>query len=398
MSYLCPMNKEKLKLFFEGRKGLLPKIAAACSKEKDIIWFHVASYGEFEEARPVIEATRARFPDRKILLTVFSPTVYIPMQNYEKVDWVFYLPLDTPWDVRRFLDAIQPSKAIFTLTDLWPVLLNALRRRKIDTYMMSLHMEETNYHFKWWDFMFRQLIRNCYKTVLVRDAETKRLLDRLGVKDVRVTGDPRMDRVATIAASEFSDPVVDAWCQGEKVFVAGSTYPIEDQMLLQLANSHPEDRFLIIPHEIEETSVNTLINGAQHGAIRYTSSRTDDPGISRAQILVVDTVGLLSRLYRYGFAAFVGAAFQDPTPHSVIEPAVYGLPVIFGPNYIKDTHCVSLIAQKAAFSVSNLEEFTKVYEQCRNNASFVQEAGQRAKAYCEASIGATDAIMDIIFG
>ena len=116
------MNKEKLKLFFEGRKGLLPKIAAACSKEKDIIWFHVASYGEFEEARPVIEATRARFPDRKILLTVFSPTVYIPMQNYEKVDWVFYLPLDTPWDVRRFLDAIQPSKAIFTLTDLWPVL------------------------------------------------------------------------------------------------------------------------------------------------------------------------------------------------------------------------------------------------------------------------------------
>ena len=293
------MNTEKLKLFFQGRKGLLPRIEAACSGQRDILWFHVASYGEFEEARPVIEATRARFPERKILLTVFSPTVFVPMQHYRSVDWVFYLPLDTPRQVRRFLDAVRPAKAIFTITDFWPVLLNALRRRKVDTYIMSVRIEPDSHHLKWHSFLFRQIIRNCYKCVMVQNEESRRLLEGIGVPSVKLTGDPRIDRVLAISGEAWSDPVTEAWSAGQKVFVAGSTYGVEDRMVLTVAAAHPEGKFLLIPHEPEDAAVAAILAQAPNGAVRYTdyAGKVADDALRDAQILVVDTVGLLSRLY-----------------------------------------------------------------------------------------------------
>lgn len=386
------MNTEKIKLFIQGRKGLLSKIEAACSKEKDIIWFHVASYGEFEEARPVIEATRRRFPQRKILLTVFSPTVYVPMQHYPVVDWVFYLPLDTPGNVRRFLNAVRPAKAIFTLTDFWPFLLNALRRRQTDTYIMSLHLEAGSKHLKWNDFLFRHIIRKCYKCVMVQDQETYRLLSSLGIPSMKVTGDPRMDRVVAVADEPWSDAILDEWTGGGKVFVAGSTYEPENRMMMEIANAHPESKFLIIPHEIESAQVNAMLSASKHGATRYTDYH---PG---AQVLVVDTVGMLSRLYRYGYASYVGGAFTEGAPHSVIEPASYGMPVAFGPQYRRDAHCRDFIASGASVSISNREELEAFYLKAEKDLSFREESGRKAADYCRSRSGATQAIMKEIFG
>ena len=386
------MNTEKIKLFIQGRKGLLPKIEAACGKEKDIIWFHVASYGEFEEARPVIEATRKRFPQRKILLTVFSPTVFVPMQHYPVVDWVFYLPLDTPWNVRRFLNAVRPVKAVFTLTDFWPVLLNALRRRKIDTYIMSLHLEAGSKHLKRKDFLFRQIIRKCYKCVMVQDKETYRLLSLLGIPQMKVTGDPRMDRVVAVTDEPWNDSILDEWSRGEKVFVAGSTYEPENRLMLEIANAHPESRFLIVPHEIEDAQVNALLEGSLHGATRYTDYH---PG---AQILVVDTVGMLSRLYRYGYAAYVGGAFTEGAPHSVVEPASYGIPVAFGPQYRRDAHCRDFVAMGVGVSVSSREELEAFYQKTEKDTRFREEFGHLAADYCRSRSGATQEIMKEIFG
>ena len=404
--YLCPVNTEKIRLFFQGRKGLLPRIAAACREHRDIIWFHVASYGEFEEARPVIEATRARFPERKILMTVFSPTVYVPMQHYAQVDWVFYLPLDTPWNVRRFLDAVRPAKAIFTITDYWPFLLGELRRRHIDTYIMSVRVEPDSKHLKWWDFNYRFIFRHCYRTVMVQNGQSRDLLLRLGVPDVRVTGDPRMDRVLALSAQDWSDPVVDAWCGGEKVFVAGSTYAPEDRMVLEMAARHPGRKILLIPHEPETAGA--------YGCVRYTEyeGKAPDERLLHAQILIVDTVGMLSRLYRYGYAAYVGGSFTEGAPHSVIEPAAYGIPVAFGPNYARDHHCQDLIAAGAGRSISNtaqLEAFAfegdapsvakeKADAPSGASPSATTLSGQAARAYCMASAGATEKIMEIIFG
>lgn len=394
------MDMKKLKLFFQGRKGLLPRIESACSGHQGIIWFHVASYGEFEEARPVIEATRARFPEGKILMTVFSPTIYFPMRNYPVVDWVFYLPLDTPRSVKRFLDAVRPVKAIFTITDYWPTLLNALRRRKIDTYIMSVRVEPQSRHLKWWDFNYRQIFRHCYKTVMVHNEESRDLLVKLGVPDVRVMGDPRLDRVNAVAAEEWSNPVVDAWAGGKKVFVAGSTLDAEDTMMAKLAASHPEGKFLIIPHEIDPAKVDAFLAKGQHGAVKYSfyKDRPADDTLKNAQILVMDTVGMLSRLYRYGFAALVGGGFTDNAPHSVVEPASYGMPVAFGPIYDREPHGVQLIKLGGAFSLNGQEDLESFYCKCVNDKDFLKESSRIAREYCQRYKGATKAIMEVIFG
>ena len=394
------MNTEKIKLFLEGRRGLLPKIEAACRGHNDIIWFHVASYGEFEEARPVIEATRARFPDRKILLTVFSPTVYVPMHQYSKVDWVFYLPLDTPWDVRRFLDAVRPSKAIFTITDFWPVLLNALRRRKIDTYIMSVRIEPDSHHLKWYDWNYRQILRHCYTTVMVHNQESRDLLEKLGVPDVRVMGDPRLDRVLSIVNDPWNNAIVDAWTGGKKVFVAGSTLDAEDEMMAILANNHPEGKFLVIPHEIDPQKIDALISKVQNGAAKYSDyqGKNPDEKLLASQMLVMDTVGMLSRLYRYGFAALVGGGFTDNAPHSVVEPAAYGMPVAFGPIFRREPHGVQLIKLGGAFSLKNQEDLDAFYVKCTGDKPFLEESSRISKEYCAASAGATPKILEVIFG
>jgi len=393
------MNTKKIKLFFQGRKGLLPKIEAACASHQDIIWFHVASYGEFEEARPVIEATRRRFPERKILMTVFSPSVYEPMKDYPQVDWVFYLPLDTPWNARRFLDAVRPAKAIFNIGEHWPFLLHELRRRGIETYIMSVRMEKDSPYRRWYGWMQRRILQQCYRCVMVQNEESLRLLKELGVPEVRVVGDARVDRVVKVCRQQWSDPIVDCWCDGVKVFVAGSTYPAEDKMLLEVANAHPETKMLIIPHELDPSEVDAILAKAQNGAVRYTDyvGKKADDRLLGAQILVVDTVGMLSRLYRYGFAAFVGGGLTGPMPHSVIEPAAYGIPVAFGPRYDRELHCKDLAALEAGFPVTNQQELEFFYEKSLGDRAFLDRTGRAAAEYCRNSSGATDAIMKIIF-
>ena len=393
------MNTEKLKLFFQGRKGLLPRIEAAVKGEKDIIWFHVPSFGEFEEARPVIEATRARFPERKILLTFFSPTGYIPLQHYEKVDWVFYIPLDTPWDMKRFLDAVRPARAIFTITDFWPVMMNMLRRRGIPTYIMSVHVEPDSYHLSWWDVNYRQIMRNCYTCVMVRDQMSYDVLTKLGVPRVKITGDPRLDRVADILKEPWSNPVVEAWSGGKKVFMAGSTFPAEDEMMLEIANAHPEEKFLIIPHETDPKEADDIVSGARHGAVKYTDfeGKETDTKLPDAQILIINTVGMLSRLYRYGYAALIGGGFTDNMPHSVVEPAIFGMPITFGPVYGRESHCRALTALGGAFPVNNKEELKAFYQKCATDKEFVEKAAAITREYCLGLTGATQKIVDTIF-
>lgn len=394
------MNTDKLKRFIRGRVGLLPKIEAACRDAKDIIWFHVASYGEFEEARPVIEATRARFPKRKILLTVFSPSVYEPMKDYDKVDWVFYLPLDTPWNVRRFLDAVRPAKAIFNIGEHWPCLLHELRRRGVETYIMSVRMEPDSPYLKWYGRMQREILQTCYRCVMVQNEESLRLLKGMGVPEVKVVGDARVDRVVSVCRQKWSNPIVDLWCDGVKVFVAGSTYRVEDQLLVQVANSHPEGKMLIIPHELDRAEVDAILASAANGAVRYSDyvGQKADDALLGAQILVVDTVGMLSKLYRYGFAAYVGGGFSGPMPHSVIEPAAYGIPVAFGPRYDRELHCKDLAALEAGFPVSNLQELEFFYEKSLGDRRFLERTGRAAAEYCHRSAGATATIMEVIFG
>jgi 3-deoxy-D-manno-octulosonic-acid transferase len=392
------MNLRKIKKQIDGQKGLLDRIEAACCGVDGIIWFHVASLGEFEEARPVIEATRDRFPKARILLTFFSPNGYEARKNWPMVDWVFYLPFDTRRNMRRFFDAVRPSKAIFTIGELWPNMMREIRKRGIDASIMSVRTEPDSSLFGWLGAGRRKIFRTSYRHVLVQNERSKELLEGIGVPHVIKVGDARVDRVLKIAAEPWNNAVVDQWCGGEKVLVAGCTSTVEDDdFVIAIANAHTDKKIMVVPKEMDPEPMQRMISAVNGRGALYSGFENGEPGIEKVQVLIVDKVGMLAQLYRYGYAAIVGGGFAF-MPHSVIEPAVYGLPVLFGPKYQRETHCVDMVELGAGTPVNNPQEALQWFETVTQNPQELQRQSKIASAYCRSNAGATDAIMLIIFG
>ena len=389
------MNLGKIRKMTAGRKGLLERLDAACGKVDGIIWFHVASLGEFEEARPVIEATRERFPQGKILLTFFSPNGYEARKDWPVADWVFYLPFDTRRNMRRFFDIVRPAKAIFTIGELWPNMMREIRRRGIDASIMSVRTEADSSLFGWLGGGRRRIFRSSYRHVLVQNESSRALLEGIGVPHVVHVGDARVDRVLKIAAEPWSNALVEQWCGGEKVLVAGCTSSLQDDdLVIAIANAHPDKKIMVVPKEMNPQPMQRMIDAVNGRGALYSQFENGAQGIENVQVLIVDKVGMLAQLYRYGYAAVVGGAFAY-MPHSVIEPAVYGLPVVVGPHYLRETHFVDLLALGAGTSVHTPEEAVAWFDSLPDQ---LEAASQKASAYCRSNAGATDAIMKIIFG
>jgi len=389
------MDREKIRKFIDGRKGLIDRISEACKDSEGIVWVHSPSFGEFEESRPVIETLKKERPETKVLLTFFSPSGYEHFKNYQYADWVFYLPLDTKRNARRFLDAVRPSKVIISVSDYWLNFLAEIRRRKIDHYIVSVHMVPEYSYFKWYAFPWRKAFRG-FTSMIVKDQSTADLLAGVGVKNVQVIGDPRLDRVLSVKDEEWSDPIVDKWVSnGGKVFVAGSTLnDQDDEMMIALANAHPEDKFLIIPHEIDMDEARHIADSVKQKAAIYTEWSDAD---ADAQVLIVNKIGMLAKLYRYGFASYVGSGFSGYSPHSVIEPACYGMPVAFGPIYDHNAHCVALVEAGAGFAFADFESFDNWYCRLKSDSDYLADVSKIALDYCEAGRGASERILSIIF-
>lgn len=392
------MNWEKTKKLINGRKGLLERLEAVCGGVDGIIWFHVASLGEFEEARPVIEATRERFPQGKILLTFFSPNGYEARRNWPVVDWVFYLPFDTRRNMRRFLDIVRPSKAIFTIGELWPNLMREIRRRGMDASIMSVRTEKGASLFGLFGMGRRKSFRTCFSHVLVQNDISLQLLQGIGVPNVQKVGDARVDRVLKIAAEPWSNTLVEKWCGGEKVLVAGCTSSLQDDnLVIAIANAHPDKKIMVVPKEMNPEPMQRMIAAVGGRGALYSSFENGEKGIEKVQVLIVDKVGMLAQLYRYGYAAVVGGGFAY-MPHSVIEPAVYGLPVLVGPVYSREVHFVALLALGAGTSVHTPEEAVAWFHHLIAHPEDLQKQSTLASDYCRSNAGATDAIMSILFG
>ncbi|MCQ2153422.1 MAG: 3-deoxy-D-manno-octulosonic acid transferase [Bacteroidales bacterium] len=387
---------EKINSFIKGRIGLLSRIEKSCAGQGNIIWVHSASYGEFEEISPVIELMKAERPEIRVLVTFFSPSGYDYHKNNPIADWVFFIPLDTIGNAKRFLNAVNPIKAIFSISDYWLNLLFELRRRRIETYLVSARFEKSMFYFKPAGFLYRKALRTCFTKILVRDAESLELLEKIGAVNASLMGDPRMDRVMRIAGQEWRDPTIDRWSGGAKVFVAGSVLPDEDEAVISdLANSHPEDKFLIVPHEIGDREVESIKNKI-HGRCEVYTRLSD--GYENAQVLIINTVGLLAKVYRYGFAAYVGSGF-DCSPHSVIEPAAYGIPVSFGPKFGSYRHCQGLIDAGGGHSISDSAGLSEWYDGLKYDPGYLAEAGKAAREYCEKGSGvATSIAKTILYG
>jgi 3-deoxy-D-manno-octulosonic-acid transferase len=307
-----------------------------------IIWLHVASLGEFEQGRPLIEALRESHPEYRILVTFFSPSGYEVRKNYAQAEAICYLPMDTPRNVRRFLDAVHPNKVFFVKYEFWYNYMNALRQRGIDTYIFSAIFRPEQYFFKWYGGWFLRQIGLCFKHLFVQNEESLQLLQSHGIAHCSLAGDTRYDRVNQIALTAEPDAVVERFLQGHDgpVLVAGSTWPPDEQLLARLHESKEwfPERIIIAPHEIHEEHLRS-IEALFPDSIRYSEcinalTQSHNNTFTHSKVLIIDNIGLLSKLYRYATVAYIGGGFGVGI-HNILEAVAYGKPVVFGPNHHK---------------------------------------------------------------
>lgn len=359
-----------------------------------IVWIHVASLGEFEQGRPILEQIRKSYPEYKILLTFFSPSGYEVRKNYKGADYIFYLPIDTPRNARRFLDAAHPEIAIFVKYEYWLNLLRELRRRKIRTYVVSAIFRRNSVFFRPYGGMWRQALES-FDVMFVQNEESKKLLATLGFDNVLVAGDTRFDRVAEIARSAKHVDIVERFRGDDRLFVAGSTWGPDEELLIRLMNDNPDVKFLIAPHEMDEARIAHLIEETRGGALRFTQC-TSRTGYGTRQLLILDTVGLLSSVYAYATWSYIGGGFGVGI-HNTLEAATFGLPIAFGPNYEKFKEARDLVTLGAARSVTTYEELRTWFIPLRDNEEFLQKTSRIAKDYTTRHQGATNIIVKTIF-
>ena len=385
----------KAKLWVDGRVGLLDKMAAVIRPEDRVVWFHAASLGEFEEGRPVVEKIRAQYPHYKILVTFFSPSGYEIRKNYSHADWVFYLPADTTANMKRFLDIVHPEIAVFIKYEFWLNMLLEIKKRSIRAFVISARFIPNSRFFSWYGGVFRNSLK-AFETIFVQDKRSVELLENIGFSNAILAGDPRFDRVDDIAQTDWKNEIVERFKNGQKVFIGGSTCGAADEDLLQaLINNHPDTKFLIVPHEMDVEPMEKIEMNAKGGAIRY-SKCTADTDFSNYQVLIVDTIGMLALLYRYGNWAFIGGGFIAGI-HSVIEATIYGMPAVFGPNYKKNRPGIDMIELGACKSIRNAEELDAWFTPLENDDEALKKVSDIAYQYCQQNKGASNIILKKIF-
>lgn len=400
---IASKRSPKIKKMLDGQKNTLDIIRERreeIAPEGFDIWFHAASLGEFEQARPVIERIRKNFPEKKILLSFFSPSGYEVRSNYDKVDCVVYLPFDTPKKVKRFINVASPKMAIFAKYEFWGNYLEKLHKAGIPTYIISAIFRPQQRFFRKGGGMFRKMLK-CYDHLYVQDEASRELLDNIGITKVTVAGDTRFDRVTDILANAKSIPVVEAFIKSSHfTVIAGSSWQADEEIYIPWLKSHPEVKAIIAPHEFNNARLATLRN--QLGASKtYLLSEIQDKDLQPSDFdniryLIVDCFGLLSSLYRYGNVAIIGGGFGAGI-HNLNEAAVYGIPVLFGPNHKKFKEAGELIARGGGFTFSSAPEFNASMNILLSDPYALQNAGEAAGQYIKDSVGASDIIFKDLF-
>lgn len=380
----------KARRWLKGRQGIWRKIKMNIKPGDAVIWVHCASLGEFEQGRPIIEEIRNSMPEKKILLTFFSPSGYELRKNYEGVHCVTYMPLDTRFNAWRFMNLVKPEMAFFVKYDYWYYFLRTLKKKNIPAYVVSAKFRRDQVFFKWYGAWYRSVLK-FFTVLFVQNEESRRLLNVIGIKNVEVTGDTRFDRVYNLSHRTVDYPWLDPFTKDKMVIIAGSTWEKDEQLLIEYINqSGPETRFILAPHEIDEKKLIRIIEQIDFPAVRFTDN--DKSGYRNAKVLIVDTIGHLSSLYRYGKLAYIGGGFGKGI-HNILEAATYGLPIVFGPKYQKFMEAVEMIDRNAAFSINNFEELKSTFDKLASNKQILSDCSQRAKAYIESNLGATHAIL-----
>jgi 3-deoxy-D-manno-octulosonic-acid transferase len=388
----------KAALFSKGHRGLIAKIRGQVAHDKPVVWFHCASLGEFEQGRPIIEGYRKRKPQHNILITFFSPSGFEVKKGDSIADWIFYFPLDTRRNVRRFLDTVQPVKAIFIKYEFWYNYLVALKKRNIPTYIVSATFRHSQPFFQWYGAFFRKMLHT-FTLMFIQNWTSAELLDQIGCKNVVVAGDTRFDRVLTQAQLPFSSSIIDAFLStsnAQNLCVAGSTWPEDEVLLFQALTAHASLRIILVPHEIKSSHIEQIMERfAPFSPVRYSRLSNPEMVSENTRVMVVDTIGLLSSLYRLGSMAYVGGGFGEGI-HNILEAAVYGIPVFFGPRYQKFNEAVDLIRLGGAFSIRTDAELAAQIGIWLSAPQKCMEAGHICMEYVQSHSGATQIVLQHI--
>jgi 3-deoxy-D-manno-octulosonic-acid transferase len=379
----------------KGRNQTFTGLESQINHNKPVIWIHCASLGEFEQGRPVIEAIKRTHPEFQILLTFFSPSGYEIRKNYELADYIFYLPADTKKNALRLIGIVRPEIVFFVKYEFWFHYYNELHKKNIPIYLFSSIFRENQLFFKNtpWGKWYRKML-GFVQHFFVQDEKSVELLNHIGIQQVSRVGDTRFDRVAEIALSGKNIPNIEKFKGDSQLVVAGSTWKPDEEMLVQYIQSHPETKFIIAPHETKRSNVERLISLLKSPVICYTeiTGETD----MNNQVLIVDTIGLLSSIYQYADIAYIGGGFGVGI-HNTLEAAIFGPPIIFGPNYLKFHEATSMVNLGIAFPVTDYEMFQTTLTNLLADRQKRNSISKECVNFTKQNIGATQKITDNVF-
>lgn len=400
---IASLFNEKVRKMWHGEREAFKILKQKVDPNAKYIWFHAASLGEFEQGRPLMERIRKDYPQYKILLTFYSPSGYEVRKNYEGADIICYMPVDTRLNAIRFLRLVRPVMAFFIKYEFWSNFLHILKHRNIPTYSVSSIFREDQVFFKWYGRNYAGVLK-CFTRFFVQNEESKRLLEGIGITAVDVVGDTRFDRVLQIKEAAKQLPICEAFRTGVassqsadvphhdfKVFVAGSSWPPDENIFIPFFNEHKDWRLLIAPHVIAEEHLKlifSLIKGKK--VVRYTQTTPEEA--AEADVLIIDCFGLLSSMYNYGDVAYIGGGFGVGI-HNTLEAAVWNMPVIFGPNNKKFQEAQGLLKSGGGFEINTYEDFSGLMSSLMNDETFLKQAGDKAGAFVAHLAGATDKVL-----
>lgn len=386
---IASLFSKKVRNMWRGERQAIGIIKEKMDPNAQYVWFHAASLGEFEQGRPLMEQLKREHPEYKILLTFFSPSGYEVRKNYEGADIITYLPLDTIMNARRFLRTIRPVMAFFIKYEFWYNYLHILKYRKVPVYSASSIFRPEQVFFKWYGRSYGRVL-HCFTHFFVQNEISRQLLAKIGINEVTVVGDTRFDRVLQIKEAAKQLPVVEAFTDGHRTFVAGSSWQPDEDIFIPWFNAHKDWKLIIAPHVIGEDHLQQILSKIEGKAVRYTQASAEE--VRDAQVLIIDCFGLLSSIYHYGEVAYVGGGFGVGI-HNLPEAAVWGVPVIFGPNNQRFQEAQQLKACGGGLEINGAADFQRIMDRFDANPQQVEADGKKAGDYVKGKAGATGKVL-----
>jgi 3-deoxy-D-manno-octulosonic-acid transferase len=384
----------KIKLFVEGRKSVFEVLINTINPNHKTIWFHAASLGEYEQGLPVMEALKLKFTNHKIVLTFFSPSGYEIRKNNQIADITVYLPLDSKKNAIQFLDIVKPEMVFFIKYEFWPNYLNELKKRTIPTYLISGIFRENQLFFKWYGKFYKKAL-NAFTFFFVQNESSKKLLLKLNKTSVAISGDTRFDRVVSILEKDNSLDFIKKFKNNTLTIVIGSSWPKEESLLVDYINqTNDKVKFIIAPHNIKDSQIDELKNSITKKVVLFSEKGTKN--LSDFDVLIIDTIGILTKIYSYADIAYVGGGFGNPGVHNLLEPATFGIPIVIGPNFSHFAEATALINIDGCVSISNLNELKNAFSNLISNETTRNEKGHICSTFVQMNQGATAIIVNHI--